>query len=306
MPSFGQIYLQTEEQYSIYQSNVIYDRYMNVSNIKIVFTDLDGTLLRHDRKISSRDLNTLYELGEAGIVRVLATGRSMFSLMKILPNDFPIDYVLFSCGVGCMDWTRKEILTSHALSQTQVQDAIKILLEHRVDFMVHKPVPSNHHFHYHRAQENNPDFDRRLSIYNEHGNKLTNKTTFSEGASQLLAIVSEQKKFQHIKENLTNVRVIRTTSPLDHTSIWVEIFPEHVSKGHTAEWLCNQLGIARESSIGIGNDYNDIELLEWTHYSFVVDNAPQELIDMFNNTASNQCHGFSEVIQRKVLRNGRN
>ncbi|HEX38028.1 MAG TPA: HAD family phosphatase [Candidatus Cloacimonetes bacterium] len=274
---------------------------MKKSNIKIVFTDLDGTLLRQDRQIGGRDLNTLHKLGKAGINRVLATGRSLFSLRRVLPDDFPIDYVVFSCGVGCMDWRKKEILTSNTLPKKQVQKIIATLIEQEIDFMVHKPVPDNHHFHYHRARESNPDFDRRLSFYADYGTPLKVNAVYSCDASQALAILSDEGQFYQICEKLRNVRVIRTTSPLDHTSIWVEIFPEHVSKGHAAEWLCDHLSIPRNSSIGIGNDYNDIELLEWTHYSFVVDNAPQELRDRFNATSSNQCHGFSEVIYRKVF-----
>jgi len=275
---------------------------MNISKIKIVFTDLDGTLLRHDRKISKRDMNTLYKLGKAGIKRVLATGRSLFSLKRVLPDTFPIDYVVFSCGVGCMDWYKKEILTSNTLPNKHVQKIIATLIKQEIDFMVHKPVPDNHHFFYHRAQENNPDFDRRLSFYADYGTPLKLNTEYVCDASQVLAIISEEKLHYQIREKLRNVRVIRTTSPLDNTSIWVEIFPLQVSKGHAAKWLCEYLAIPRKSSIGIGNDYNDIELLEWTHHSFVVDNAPQELRDMFNSTTSNQCHGFSEVIQRKVFR----
>ena len=41
-------------------------------------TDLDGTLLRSDRTFAADDLAALRRLGECGVVRVVATGRSLF------------------------------------------------------------------------------------------------------------------------------------------------------------------------------------------------------------------------------------
>ena len=76
---------------------------MNKSSIKIVFTDLDGTLLNSDQHPGRRDLEMLHRLGEQGIVRVIVTGRNLFSLSKVLGDDFPVDYVIFSTGAGILD-----------------------------------------------------------------------------------------------------------------------------------------------------------------------------------------------------------
>ena len=47
-------------------------------NYKGLFiTDFDGTLLRTDRTLDEKDLETLEKLGRMNIVRVIATGRSL-------------------------------------------------------------------------------------------------------------------------------------------------------------------------------------------------------------------------------------
>jgi hydroxymethylpyrimidine pyrophosphatase-like HAD family hydrolase len=95
--------------------------------------------------------------------------------------------------------------------------------------------------------------------------------------------------------------VIRSTSPLDGKSIWIEIFPKTVSKGLAAAWLCQRLGCDPANVIGIGNDYNDIDLLNWTQHSFVVENAPYELKQKFQITESNVNSGFTKVVQKKIF-----
>ena len=45
--------------------------------------DFDGTLLRSDRTFSSIDLDALRQLGELGIIRTIATGRTLYSFNTV-------------------------------------------------------------------------------------------------------------------------------------------------------------------------------------------------------------------------------
>ena len=56
-----------------------------------VFTDLDGTLLNSSQRLSDINRQTLTSLGRAGICRVVATGRSLYSARRVLDDAFPID-----------------------------------------------------------------------------------------------------------------------------------------------------------------------------------------------------------------------
>ena len=101
-------------------------------------------------------------------------------------------------------------------------------------------------------------------------------------ATQLLGIIgNDKKKYDKIKEQLPHLKVIRTTSPLDGHHIWIEIFPKDVSKGHAAKWLSEKMGISQKETLGLGNDFNDIDLLRWTERSYVVPKAPKELTEKY-------------------------
>lgn len=265
----------------------------------MVFTDLDRTLLRDDKTVSALDYHCLEKLGRLNIIRVIATGRSLFSLRKVIPNKFPVDYVIFSSGAGIYDWMSRKILFRHHLSQSQITAVLEILRKHNTDFMVHHRIPDNHYFYFHGEGHNNHDFHRRIELYRDYAQPLTEKAILKE-ACQIIAIFPEAgyNKYQKIRNRLSGVNVIRTTSPLDHQSHWMEIFPEGVSKAAAAARLSQKLGISRKNTLGIGNDYNDEKLLTWTGIGFMVANGPDELKPRFNSVSSNQQNGFTEAIEK--------
>ena len=107
-----------------------------------------------------------------------------------------------------------------------------------------------------------------------------------------------------LKENIENqfpeVKVVRTSSPLETGYIWMEIFHRSVSKGNGVKFVCDSLNIGHEYTLGIGNDFNDLDLLEFTNYSYIVDNGPDELKSQFFNTRSNEENAFALVVQKHI------
>ncbi len=49
-------------------------------------------------------------------------------------------------------------------------------------------------------------------------------------------------------------------------------------------------------TMAIGNDYNDLDLLDWAAQSFVVDNAPVDLKCRFQQVGSNNNGGVAEAV----------
>jgi Cof subfamily protein (haloacid dehalogenase superfamily) len=273
---------------------------MNKPRVEMVITDLDGTLLSTDHKVSDTDLESMRRLGESGVVRVIATGRSYFSLKRVLPPDFPVDYLIFSSGSGIMEWESKSLLYSRSLSRQEVLKALDVLKLLKLNFMIHEPIPDNHIFSYHCSGQATGDFDYRISLYQGYASPMSPGFRVKE-SGQILVIVEEDDSIvEMLKSRLSGLAVIRTTSPLDGRSIWIEIFPEGVSKSQGARWLCRRTGIPEEAVMAVGNDYNDMDLLEWSCYPFVTANAPDPLKSRFPVTSGNNESGFSRALERVI------
>jgi hydroxymethylpyrimidine pyrophosphatase-like HAD family hydrolase len=58
------------------------------------------------------------------------------------------------------------------------------------------------------------------------------------------------------------------------------------------------LDISQNATLGIGNDYNDLELLDWTTHSFIVSNAPDVIKSKYQQCADNQSNPLSDVLNK--------
>lgn len=272
---------------------------MNSPSVKIVFTDLDGTLLDSRGIVSRENLACLHRLGAGNIQRVIATGRSQYSFKKVITQPFPADYLIFSSGAGIISLPDGQLLRSSGLSTSDISAITDHLGEHRADFMVHHPVPDNHRFVYCGNPAANVDFSKRIELYRSFADEYGISAPFPATAAQIIAILSDNTEhFSLIKAGLEDYQVTRTTSPLDHHSIWMEILPRDTHKGSAAAWLCNHLGIDRAESLGIGNDYNDLDLLDFTRHSYLLGNSPAELHDRYRLEHSNDENGFSRAVEK--------
>lgn len=271
--------------------------------VKMVVTDLDGTLLNSKGLVDKPNLETLNRLGEIGIARVIATGRSPFSVEKVIPNDFPVDYIVFSSGAGTIRWIDKQIMHERHLSQVETQRVINEFINLKVDFMVHDPIPHNHCFLYHSNNIENPDFFRRIEVYSSFCQPYIPGIEYPNGATQLIAVLPNNPRlFNSISTKFPELKVIRTTSPLDGDSIWMEVFPKDVSKAYGITWLCkNEVNCSINDVIAIGNDFNDLDMLELIENSYVVSNAPSELKTRFLLVSSNNDFGFSEAVNHALI-----
>jgi len=264
-------------------------------NIKMVITDLDGTLAKSDSSICPVDRKTLIKLGEKNVQRVIATGRSLYSAAKVLDDNFPIDYLVFTSGAGIMEWKSKKIIHSQHLSPREVEQITAVLMSQKIDFSVQDKIPENHYYSYILYNPENEDFKRRLAIYN--GFTRPFKKGSMKEASQIIAILGRNTtRFQQLSRMFSNIKIVRATSPLDGKTIWMEFFPRHVSKSYGVNYLCQLLNIDKSQTVSVGNDYNDLDLLDFCAYSFVVENAPEELKKLYPAVASNDMNGFTDLI----------
>jgi HAD superfamily hydrolase (TIGR01484 family) len=239
----------------------------------IFVSDLDGTLLRSGR-ISESDLKALHGLKDQGILRVIATGRSLYSAQACLAHDFPTDYLILSTGNQIVSWPAQEVIHSASMSGREVRDICLFLRTLGVNFMVHEDFPHNHRFAYHRGRISVQDFDRRLARYESHSREQMDCIDIS-AASQIVVIVDGNDAAMHerIVGKLDKYSVIRATSPLDGQSVWIEIFAADVSKASGIRHLVQHHDLHGVLSAAIGNDHNDRDMLDLVHMPFKVADA---------------------------------
>ena len=273
-----------------------------MNNIKLVATDLDGTFLKNDKTVSRKNLEALHWLGRQNIIRIAATGRNLKKVKDVIDQQIPFDYVVYSSGAGVVNWKTGEPLFSQNLAKESVQKLLRYFITEKLNFHAFFPTPENHKHWYFRGDNFCEEFERYLNYNHSYAFLLNPENLPDSEMCQFLVIIPEDEiRFSKLKQEIEllcdEIRVIRASSPITKGYIWIEIFHHSVSKGNGIKHICEMLDINFTNTVGIGNDYNDFDLLEFTGYSFLTENAPDEIKDIYPLVPSNDENAFAWVTQ---------
>ncbi len=278
---------------------------INNNKLKLVATDLDGTFLKNDKTISKENMDMLHSLGEKGIFRVVATGRNLKKTKEVISADVPFDYIVFSSGAGVYDWRHGKLLYHQNLKKEDVQELAGFLVGRDLNFHLFKPVPENYKCWYHRGSVHCSEFESYFDFHQSYSEPLLLDRPIDSEACQFLVVFPDNPEnflaFKaEVERRFPEVKVVRTSSPLETGFIWMEIFHQSVSKGNGVKFICDWLKIEHEYTLGIGNDFNDLDLLEYTNYSYLVENGPPEMKNRFLPVASNEEGAFARAVEKHL------
>jgi hypothetical protein len=110
-------------------------------------------------------------------------------------------------------------------------------------------------------------------------------------------VVDMQRVLRVLESCGLPITVLRTEYPGRDLSI-VDVLNAGCSKGHALERWANYRGITREQIMAVGDNYNDIEMLEFAGHPFIMGNASKELRSRgWKLTRSNAESGVSAAIE---------
>jgi len=264
---------------------------------KAIISDLDGTLLNDRKEVGIKDFEALNKAGENGIVRIIATGRSLFSFKEVIPSNYPLDYLILAAGAATYDLKKNKVIRSHHIKAEKVNDIIVKLNKLKVDYQIRAKVPESHKYYYKQFSAKNPDFERLNHHYKEHIDLVSNRLN-TEDAARIICIAQSLEIVQVIEQEFKEFSIIRATSPIDHQSVWMEIYPEGVNKGSAVKDLCDSLSIPLKDTIALGNDYNDIHMLDVVGKAYIVSNAPIDLRAKYEVCETNNNNPLSGIFNQ--------
>lgn len=101
---------------------------------------------------------------------------------------------------------------------------------------------------------------------------------------------------------------VRTEYPARDLSI-LDLMPPGVTKGWALERLANRLGIGRLETMAIGDNWNDLNMMEWAGQAIVMGNAAGELRTLakmrgWKQAPPNDEDGVAVILEKLVARQG--
>lgn len=261
--------------------------------IKLIATDMDGTLLNSDKQPPSDFTEVLEELNRRGIAFAAATGRDHASVCRNLGSA--AEKMMFLCDNGASMYRGLQLLEAHPLPPGLLERIWCVLQCARATDALLCAEQNRY------CTSSNLEFARQMLRHYPNTALHTDPATVTDP----LFKISVWYPGEDIEPAV--LQPLRTALGADATVLhsakaWIDIMAGGVDKGTGLRRLGQLVGAEKNEIMAFGDFYNDIPLLDAAGHPFIMPNAPQDLREQYPNAADDWLHdGVTRTIRQRIL-----
>ncbi len=276
---------------------------------KMLVTDMDYTLLNREKKVSERNREAFGKALEKGVHMVVATGRIYTSARvyaKLLGVSTPIiasngaiiREAVFNDPADTEKTIFRDILNKEALQEM-------IRLTHKYGLIGHFFTEDTIY------SEQLMNVSLRYTEWNKYlGEEDQVKirivddleaALLEQGVDILKAVVvdSDSEKLQSLRNEINETGLVSVSQSMKDN---LEVMNSGVTKGNAVKILAQMYGIDREEIIAIGDNENDISMIEYAGLGIAMGNAEEALKAAADYiTGDYMADGVAEAIEKFIL-----
>lgn len=259
---------------------------MRIEMIKLVASDLDGTLLLNGaQSVEDSMFETIGRLLDRGILFAPASGRQMTSLKRLFA---PVaeELVYISENGALVSYKGKTIaktpmkreLALEIIEDVLAQDYCEVLVSGEKTAYI-KPKTKEYH-------------DRMTKVVNYH---TTLVSDFSEIQEDILKVaVCDLSGIEHSKEHFFK-RWGNEAAAVVSGSLYLDFMDLKVSKGNAMKQIQQSMNILPEECMAFGDNYNDIPMLDSVGHAYVMEKAVDDIKKHGQFITANVEHTLKDV-----------
>jgi Cof subfamily protein (haloacid dehalogenase superfamily) len=263
---------------------------MNKSNIKLIVSDLDGTLLNTDHQLNPRFFEIFKQLETAGITFVVASGRQYQNLRKVFESIE--DRIVFAAENGSYVLFQENEMHSCTLPASQIRELVTIGRQIPSANLVLCGKKSAY------VENAEQGFIDHLSLYFEKFQVVNDLLSVDDEILKFTVCdltgseANSYPSFAHLSEHY-QVKVSADT--------WLDISDRHAHKGNAVAMLQQHYGVSKEQTMVFGDYLNDLEMMHQGYFSYAMANGHPKVKGVARYIAkSNNEDGVLEVLERLV------
>ncbi|AVQ36975.1 Cof-type HAD-IIB family hydrolase [Staphylococcus kloosii] len=281
--------------------------------IKLIATDMDGTLLNAAHEISEENIQAIEYAQSQGITVVIATGRAFYEAnTPIAQTDLKLPYICLN-GAEVRDESFNISSTSN-LNRELIDRITDVLNRESIYYQIYTNIG---------IYTENPqrDLDIYIDIAERAGQqadvekikagiqkRIDNgtlkvvdnydkiKDTPGEIVMKILAFDSDLEKIDRVSEELAQSGSLAVSSSSRGN---IEITHADAQKGIALQTIADRLKVDMSDVMAIGDNLNDVSMLERAGYSVAMANATDEVKATAKfETESNENSGVGKAIMK--------
>lgn len=284
--------------------------------IKLMASDMDGTLLNKDHIVGPENIKAIKEAQAHGVEVLVATGRSYHEAMIPLKQAGIVCPVIAVNGAEVRDESGKQLLVKgigkdmakHTAKQLEALDiyfevytdqgtftndkeqGIQLLVDIFLTTNPDTPLPHVH------TEANNRYDEGHIEVVEGYECIFNDQT---QTVFKFLAFSSNPHSLEQARKILEKLDGLAISSSGKEN---LEITSLHAQKGLALEWYCEQKGISLKDVMAIGDNYNDLSMMEKAGYAVAMGNAPDDIKQQCAHlTATNREDGVAKAIQQLIM-----
>lgn len=264
--------------------------------VKIIFSDMDGTLLTSQNSLPEGFDGAMEELKRRNVIFAPASGRQYFSLLKSF-EKYRDEFLFVGENGTFVMYKGKEVFSSPL-----DPDAAKKVLAVSEDFENVLRVYCGKKDAYLRRDQDTPEFYAELDKYYTHNGVVDSWEEIDDVPLKIAFFDptgnAEKNIYVKLAQFYDSLQVVLSSD------YWVDVMSPGISKGEAVKNIQRIWNIKPEECAAFGDYLNDYEMLQAVDYGFAMANAHPDLkkIAKFVTTSNDQAGVIMGIRRLMVYR----
>lgn len=272
---------------------------MDGAKIRMVASDIDGTLLRGDATLSPRTISVLGQAAASGVTIVLATGRTRATMAGVLAQLPMVRYVIWANGAAIWDVKEGRQIGENPIPHALFAPILDILCSEDVCWhcfangvgYVDRGLGGKLQAFFQGLDGAGRDFSRDIRHIDHAREYILEKV---DAAEKFGVITGNREARRRVWGRLEQLPELAISSASWYN---LEINMKTATKGGALAMLAGQLGIRQEEIIAFGDNLNDCSLLQAAGMGVAMGNADPQLLSIAGYQAdTNQRDGLARFL----------
>ena len=254
-------------------------------NYKIVFIDIDGTLVNDEKQIPKENIETIKKLKTKGIEVVLASGRPYHSIEKYSNIAGAMPYIIGSNGGVVVNYKEDKLLYNANIDKPLALEILKFVKVNNLFTAITLSgnlVLENEMYSLTKENRDELIVVNSLEEYLKNTNESIIKFSIMSDNKEDLQIAREKliNKFNITITNVDTFVIPNKYRKAGKNPYVMDVMKEYVNKGEAIKKLCKYLNLNTQEAIIFGDGLNDIEMFELDAYKVAMKNAKDKIKEM--------------------------
>lgn len=235
--------------------------------IKLIATDMDGTLLSDKKELNIEIMDIIMKLKEKGITFIVASGRQYLGLSRMFEKVKDDIYFVAENGAFCVH--KEKELFSSIMNRQLVKEVLDEIAQCEVEQVT---LCSKY-----CAYTTDPIVVETLRN-REHKYEIKLVDSLYHVDDEILKVsVMEVDRDCKVSFNRLRPAFKGRAEVTVSGFVYYDVVNKDVNKGNTIAKIQEQLGISIEETVAFGDNYNDLEMFERAGVSYAMENADDEI-----------------------------